>query len=94
MMDIWSDQNCRPYLAITVHWIVKVGETAALRTKVALIAFHHVRGSHDGMNLSKIVMDLLDRAGITVKVNIVLGVDNMTWGSGPLRCMACTSPLG
>ena len=77
-MDIWSDQNRRPYLAMTAHWIAKVGEMAALQTKAALIAFHRVCGSHDGTHPVKIVIDLLDRAGITVKVKIVLGVYNVT----------------
>lgn len=72
-MDTWSDQNCQPYLAMTAHWIAKVGEMAALRTKVALLTFHCVCGTHNGPNLVKIVTDLLDRAGITVKVKIVLG---------------------
>lgn len=67
-MDIWSDQRLQSFLAITAHWIAKVEGTSALQLKSALIAFHKLRGSHSGKSLSKTVMHLLDRAGITVKV--------------------------
>lgn len=72
--DIWSDQNRQPYLTMTAHWIVKVDEMTALQPKVALIAFHCVRGSHDGKSLAKIVLELLDRAKITVNVRILLKI--------------------
>ena len=39
-----------------------------LETKTALIAFHHIIGTHDGKNLAKVVLALLDRAEITKKV--------------------------
>ena len=64
--DIWSDNNRRPYLAITAHWI---GGPNSLELEVALIAFHRLRGRHDGKSLARTVLQLLDRAGITVKVS-------------------------
>ena len=67
-MDIWSDQNRRSYLAITAHWIAKCEDTEALALKTALIAFHHLCGDHDGMTLADVILLLLDRAGITIKV--------------------------
>jgi hypothetical protein len=42
-MDAWSDQNRRSYLAITAHWIGRVGGTTSLQLKAALIAFHRLR---------------------------------------------------
>ena len=42
--------------------------TGALELKCALIAFHNVTGRHDGVNLARIVLALLDRAGVTSKV--------------------------
>lgn len=66
-MDIWSDQNRRSYLAITAHWIAN--ETGSLRSRAALIAFHRLRGGHDGKTVGEIVVNLLDRAAITVKVS-------------------------
>lgn len=66
--DIWSDKNRRSYLAITAHWIAKLEGTSSLQLKAALIAFHRLLGSHDGASLAKVVLHLLDRAGVTVKV--------------------------
>jgi hypothetical protein len=77
--DIWSNQNCQSYLAMTAHWIAKVDETTALNPKVALIAFHCVLGTHigthDGKLLAKPVLQLLDRAEITLKVKTPLQVN-------------------
>ena len=67
-IDTWSDQNRRPYLAITAHWIAQHKDTGALKLKTALIAFHRIRGGHDGPALADVVVRLLDRAGVTVKV--------------------------
>jgi hypothetical protein len=69
MMDTWSDQRIQPYLAITAHWIAIVGETSSLQLKSGLIAFHRLRKGHSGKALARVVMHLLDRAGITVKVS-------------------------
>lgn len=67
-MDIWSDKNRRSYLAITAHWIAIIPGTTALDLKAALIAFQQLRGDHDGESLAEVVLQLLDRAGITLKV--------------------------
>ena len=67
-IDTWLDQNRRPYLAITAHWIAQNRETGALKLKAALIAFHRVCGGHDGLSLAGVVLGLLDRAGVTMKV--------------------------
>lgn len=69
--DVWSDQNRQPYLAMTAHWISKSEGSSSLQLKAALIAFHRLRGRHDGMTLAKTVVELLDRAGVTVKVSIL-----------------------
>ena len=66
--DIWSDQTRQPYLAITAHWISECEGTGALELKTALIAFHRLLGRHDGRSLASIILELLDRAGVTGKV--------------------------
>jgi hypothetical protein len=43
----------------------------SLDFKNALIAFHRLVGSHDGKNMAETVLHVLDRAGITNKVDIV-----------------------
>jgi hypothetical protein len=47
-----------------------VGETNSLQLKAALIAFHRIRGSHDGVSLATTIIQLLDRARITLKVSV------------------------
>ena len=69
MLDTWSGQNFRPYLAMTAHWIAEVNSTLQLKT--ALVAFHRLRHNHTGKSLARTVMHLLDRAGVTVKVRRV-----------------------
>ena len=71
-MDIWSDQNLQPFLAITAHWIATHEGTDTLKLKTALITFHRLHGKHDGASLADIVIELLDRAGITAKVQLHL----------------------
>jgi hypothetical protein len=62
MVDVWSDQNHRPYLAMMAHWVAKIEGTTALQLKTTLIAFHHLHGKHDGKTLAKTVVMLLDWA--------------------------------
>ena len=75
-LDIWSDQNLRPYLAMTAHWIAIHEPTDTLKLKLALIAFHRLHCSHDGASLANVVIKLLDRAGITAKVSFNLPITN------------------
>src|SRR5258708_1846616 len=70
-MDVWSDQNLQSYLAMTVHWIARVEQADGLKLRTVLITFHCLTGRHDGKSLAKIVLHLLDRAGITSKVRSV-----------------------
>jgi hypothetical protein len=65
-------------MALTAHWIAKVDEMA-LESKAALVAFHQIEGSHNGKNLANIVLALLDRAGITVKVNTNILLDDVDY---------------
>jgi hypothetical protein len=66
--DLWSDRQRRSYMCITAHWIARSKRSHSLELKSALIAFHHVSGTHDGVNLARTMLKLLDRAGIASKV--------------------------
>ena len=66
--DIWSNQSRYPYLAITGHWLSRT-QGYSLQLNAAVLAFHRLRGSHNGERLARIVVHLLDRVGITVKVS-------------------------
>ncbi|CAA7261628.1 unnamed protein product [Cyclocybe aegerita] len=65
--DIWSNQSCYPHLAMTTHWISRT-PTGGLQFNCMLVAFHRIRGSHHAEWLVRIILHLLDRAGVTVKV--------------------------
>jgi hypothetical protein len=57
---------------MTAHWIAEnldIGKRR-LELKVALLAFHRIRGNHTGKSLARTVIYLLDRAGITAKVRV------------------------
>jgi hypothetical protein len=66
--DLWSDKNLRSYICITAHWIARNKRSKQQELKTALIAFHNVTGKHDGANLAAVVLQLLDRAGITALI--------------------------
>ena len=66
--DLWSDRQRRSYMCITAHWIARSKRSHTLELKSTLIAFHHVSGTHDGVNLACTILKLLDRAGVTAKV--------------------------
>jgi hypothetical protein len=55
----------RPFLAITVHWIGKAPRSTTLQLRAALIAFHHIPGSHTGDYIAQKLLELFDRANIT-----------------------------
>ncbi|OJA12309.1 hypothetical protein AZE42_10247 [Rhizopogon vesiculosus] len=59
--DIWSDDAHKSFLAMTAHWIVEMKEMGSLELKVALIAFHQVKGSHTDITV-KIGHITLDNA--------------------------------
>ena len=67
--DIWSSKNRRSFLAVTAHWISQEG-TGPLHLRAALIAFQQLHGPHDGVSLATTMMGLLDRCGITRKVEL------------------------
>ena len=66
--DLWSDPNLRSFMAVTAHWMAK-GKTNQLELRSALIAFREVVGSHSGENLSHVLFDIIQNAGIADKVH-------------------------
>ena len=52
-MDMWTDLNLSPFIAVMVHWIEPTMETAdgpqdILKLQADLIGFHCIPGQHDG----------------------------------------------
>jgi hypothetical protein len=70
--DLWSDQKLHPFMALTAHWIAKEEKTSVLVLKAALIAFHHVPGSHTGKSLGSVILHLLDCADVAKDVSVHL----------------------
>lgn len=68
--DLWSDKKLRPFMALTAHWIAKEEKTLVLVLRVALIAFHHIPGSHTGKSLGSTLLHLLDRADVAKDVSV------------------------
>ena len=73
-MDMWSDPNLRPFMAITAHWIESTPQqtTAGVQHKLMLhtnlIGFHSVPGWHTGEHMCHVFVHVLDRLGITAQV--------------------------
>ncbi|KIM66050.1 hypothetical protein SCLCIDRAFT_36805, partial [Scleroderma citrinum Foug A] len=65
--DLWTDENLRPFIAITTHWISKSNTAGSLKLNAGLIAFHHIPGNHTGTNLAQTILCLINCAGVTEK---------------------------
>lgn len=57
-------------MAITAHWIVREKHLSVIILKLALIAFHHIPGSHTGASLAGDMVMLLDCAEVTENVSL------------------------
>lgn len=74
-MDMWTDPNLFPYMAVTAHWLQLVTEKSGndsrlqLKLRADLIGFHRVPSRHTGEHLSVAFLYILDRIKITHKVS-------------------------
>jgi hypothetical protein len=57
---------------MTAHWIAKEIGNSRLILKAALIAFHHIPGSHTGKVLGSTMLKLIDRAEVKHNVSVSL----------------------
>lgn len=77
-MDMWSDPNLSPFMAVTAHWIE--GETiqtvssefVALRLRSELVGFVNVPVRHTGEHLAEAFLSVIDRLHITYKVRFLI----------------------
>jgi hypothetical protein len=73
-MDLWSDENLRPFMGITAHWIepmkiqTSTGINYALKLCSDLVGFYNAPGSHTGEHLAVAFLHVLDCIEITHKV--------------------------
>lgn len=64
--DIWSRGNLEPYMAITAHYFVNQSGRLTLQSR--LIAFRILHGSHTGLHMADLCMNVLEEFEITNKV--------------------------
>jgi len=73
-MDMWSDPNLTPYMAVTAHWIetqveqTRHGPQHILTLRADLVGFTRVPGHHSGEHLAQAFMFILKRIKILQKV--------------------------
>jgi hypothetical protein len=66
-MDIWTDFDQKPYMAITAHWLEQASlqMSGRLQQKINLrtdlIGFMHIPGSHTGERLAEVFLWVLKR---------------------------------
>ena len=64
--DCWMAENMKKgFLGLTAHWIEVVDHRWTLQA--AVVGFRSISGGHDGLNLGRYIMGLLNRVGITGK---------------------------
>ena len=77
-MDMWSDPNLSPFMAVTAHWIeakeisTPKGPQYEINLRSDLIGFHHVPGWHTGEHLAHAFLFVLDCINIAEKVSTPL----------------------
>lgn len=75
-MDMWSDPNMSPFMAVTAHWIesetVKTASSSftSLKLRSELVGFVHVPVRHSGELLAEAFLYVMDRIKVTGKVRI------------------------
>lgn len=73
-MDLWTDPNLVPYMAVTAHWIQarlevsQSGSYYSLAMRADLIGFQRIPGHHTGEHLADSFIEIIDRLGIQEKV--------------------------
>ena len=81
-MDMWSDPNLSPFMAVTAHWIEGVEEETAngmklnLRLQSDLIGFQNVPGCHTGKHMAHAFLHITDHLKITNKVSFIIIIYN------------------
>jgi hypothetical protein len=61
-MDIWTDFDKKPYMAVTAHWLEQASLQMSKRLQqkihlcIDLIGFIHISGSHTGKRLAEVFL--------------------------------------
>jgi hypothetical protein len=68
-IDLWTDPNLNPFMAVTVHWCSENAQGNAIYSS-GLIAFHHTPWSHTGEALCEHFLKIIDDYGIANRVSL------------------------
>jgi len=56
-MDMWTDLDKTPYMAVTAHWLEQVSlQQQKVNLRTDLIGFVHVPGTHTGERLAEVFL--------------------------------------
>ena len=66
--DLWSCQSLDSYIRMTAHFCARSQRTGNLVIHSHLVTFHHVRGSHSGVNIRWVFVRVLKEIGCLDKV--------------------------
>ncbi|CAA7271021.1 unnamed protein product [Cyclocybe aegerita] len=69
--DIWSRQNQEGYMGVTVHYLARCPATGRLVLRCHLVAFRRIRGSHTGVNIGHVFMQVLKEIRCVEKISAI-----------------------
>jgi hypothetical protein len=87
MADLWSSPNRLPVLGITAAYVTEGGklETSVLSLKM-------VEGAHDGDNMAKYVMEVINKWGLATKLGY-FNMDNAPNNDTMMRAISISMSL-
>ena len=90
-LDCWTSTNNLSFLAVMVYFI-----DVNWRYREVLLGFEHVSGRHTGVNLARIVKDILDNYRLTERVHAITTDNASNNGSmfGVLKQALISLPKG
>lgn len=68
--DLWTHSTTKSFMAVTLHWIARTPESD-LELKVALGGFRYIRDKHDGPNIARNFLQILEELGISGDIGAV-----------------------
>jgi hypothetical protein len=72
-MDMWTDLDKTPYMAVTAHWLEQVSlQQQKVNLRTDLIGFVHVPGTHTGERLAEVFLWVIDRLKLDKKVRFLI----------------------
>ena len=72
-IDMWTDLNKTPYMAVTAHWLEQVSlQQQKVNLCTDLISFVHVPGTHTGKHLAEVFLWVIDYLKLDKKIRFLI----------------------